>query len=380
MFTQIIEQVLPIDYYCEASGIMIDCTILKRLLHTNATKLNEHLISKGYELLLNNILYKWLLSLFIHTTSEEVMLCIWDVLLLEGHIVLFKAAIALLKIIEKDVLSSESIDTIMHTFDTKCESITCCKALRYYLLIKRYDFDTALIKNNRELIFPKVSNTIKKIPLKRKQGSSNNDKQCNKLWPYCLKGKNEQFDIKDYFVYKTNRKVKIIQKYFFNVAKGKSDMCKGSNINCTNVTRKSKSFEKKCTHHNCDTKEAFDMLLIQRKKHHCTNTIEIEKDSNNAKRTVQMSKSCKPYKEHMCDKALNETTHTLSSPKPSSIGNSEAQKEHGDDEMLYYQYLAFPIAQPPERAAFFAAYKLRPFEEVRKTFFRMPSVPVRMAS
>ena len=42
--------------------------------------------------------------------------------------------------------------------------------------------------------------------------------------------------------------------------------------------------------------------------------------------------------------------------------------------------LAFPIAQPPERAAFFAAYKLKPFEEVRKTFFRMPPVPVRMAS
>ena len=42
--------------------------------------------------------------------------------------------------------------------------------------------------------------------------------------------------------------------------------------------------------------------------------------------------------------------------------------------------LAFPIAQPPERTAFFAAYQLQPFEEVRKTFFRMPSVPVRMAS
>ena len=42
--------------------------------------------------------------------------------------------------------------------------------------------------------------------------------------------------------------------------------------------------------------------------------------------------------------------------------------------------LAFPIAQPAERTAFFAAYQLQPFEEVRKTFFRMPSVPVRMAS
>ena len=42
--------------------------------------------------------------------------------------------------------------------------------------------------------------------------------------------------------------------------------------------------------------------------------------------------------------------------------------------------LAFPIAQPPERSAFFAAYALQPFEEVRQSFFKMPPLPVRMAS
>ena len=42
--------------------------------------------------------------------------------------------------------------------------------------------------------------------------------------------------------------------------------------------------------------------------------------------------------------------------------------------------LAFPIAQPPERAAFFAAYTLKPFEEVRQSFFKMPPLPMRMAS
>ena len=42
--------------------------------------------------------------------------------------------------------------------------------------------------------------------------------------------------------------------------------------------------------------------------------------------------------------------------------------------------LAFPIAQPPERSAFFAAYTLQPFEEVRQSFFKMPPLPVRMAS
>ena len=41
--------------------------------------------------------------------------------------------------------------------------------------------------------------------------------------------------------------------------------------------------------------------------------------------------------------------------------------------------LAFPIARPPERAAFFAAYTLKPFEEVRQSFFKMPPLPMRLA-
>ena len=42
--------------------------------------------------------------------------------------------------------------------------------------------------------------------------------------------------------------------------------------------------------------------------------------------------------------------------------------------------LATPIAQPADRAVFFAAYALEPFERVRKKFCAVPSLPVRMAS
>jgi hypothetical protein len=42
--------------------------------------------------------------------------------------------------------------------------------------------------------------------------------------------------------------------------------------------------------------------------------------------------------------------------------------------------LASPTAQPADRAAFFAAYALEPFEQVRRKFFRLPSLPVRAAS
>ena len=41
--------------------------------------------------------------------------------------------------------------------------------------------------------------------------------------------------------------------------------------------------------------------------------------------------------------------------------------------------LASPIARPADRAAFFAAYAMEPFEQVRKRFFRLPPLPVRAA-
>lgn len=41
--------------------------------------------------------------------------------------------------------------------------------------------------------------------------------------------------------------------------------------------------------------------------------------------------------------------------------------------------LASPIAQPPDRAAFFAAYALEPFDQVRKKFCALPPLPVRAA-
>ena len=41
--------------------------------------------------------------------------------------------------------------------------------------------------------------------------------------------------------------------------------------------------------------------------------------------------------------------------------------------------LAGPIAPAADRAAFFASYAVEPFEEVRRKFLRLPSLPVRAA-
>ena len=40
----------------------------------------------------------------------------------------------------------------------------------------------------------------------------------------------------------------------------------------------------------------------------------------------------------------------------------------------------FPLNLPPDRAAFFAAYALEPFEQVLRKFCALPPLPVRAAS
>ena len=41
--------------------------------------------------------------------------------------------------------------------------------------------------------------------------------------------------------------------------------------------------------------------------------------------------------------------------------------------------LAYPLSPAPDRAAFFAAYALEPFDQVRREFCRLPPLPVRAA-
>ena len=41
--------------------------------------------------------------------------------------------------------------------------------------------------------------------------------------------------------------------------------------------------------------------------------------------------------------------------------------------------LAFPLAPPPDRAAFFAAYAVEPFDQVRKRYCSVPPLPIRLA-
>ena len=76
MFTIIIEDILPLNYYSDLLGIMVDCSLINTMLQKYLPDLYNHFIALNFEINLDNFIYKWLVSLFIQGFSEKVIILI----------------------------------------------------------------------------------------------------------------------------------------------------------------------------------------------------------------------------------------------------------------------------------------------------------------
>lgn len=303
---------------------MVDCAILLRLLWKNNKEIMEHLSSLGYEMSINNVLFKWLLSLFIQNTSEKIWQCIWDHLLLEGHIVLFKAAVGFLKIMSKEITNIYSLEAIMKLFDEQFEQMNAIKKMKYYLIVKRFDFDMDMIDNNRSLFFPKVSNSIKKIPLIRSKGKKN-EEECNVEFPYCLNNRNEFFSIKDYFIYKQLKEPLIINNYFFNDQKGHLTFNKSKHQRRNSSILPSHAMNIEVVNEE-DCIDVYYNLMIERQKHICNRTNSVKKEKVNFNR-----------KSKSCDRLKYNKIIDIDKEEKKKEGSPEV-KENDKQRFEYYKY------------------------------------------
>jgi hypothetical protein len=68
-----IEEILPINYYSELAGILVDSTITSKLITKYFPDLMHFLIEMNYETQLTNLIIKWLLTIFIENMPNEVI-------------------------------------------------------------------------------------------------------------------------------------------------------------------------------------------------------------------------------------------------------------------------------------------------------------------
>ena len=114
---------------------MIDSTIVRLLLKDNFKETFQILEKSGGALYLNNTINKWLLSIFIQGISEKYSNFIWDLLLLEGNIVIFKAIYAIFIILQKYINKQKTFKDLNIAFNEIPLKFNNRGKLAYYLIL-----------------------------------------------------------------------------------------------------------------------------------------------------------------------------------------------------------------------------------------------------
>lgn len=195
VFVQMIENILPFCYYSELTGIIADTSILHILLKLYFEDLYDHFVSLNYDLSINNIIYKWFVSLFIQNMNEEMSYIVWDSLFLEGNIVLFYATLAMFFLSKKDLLECSAMEDIHILLDDNISNYCNPEVMIWFCLIKRYEFDYNFINKQRtktqsdvkQAIINMNKGRIEALKASHRQASYTQEITfCKKDWPMCI--------------------------------------------------------------------------------------------------------------------------------------------------------------------------------------------------
>ena len=253
---------------------MTDNSIVQLLLKENFRDIYDALEESGGSLYLNNTIIKWLLSIFIQGISEMYIYFIWDMFLLEGNIILFKAMYAMIIILENHIIQCKTFDQLNQILNEEPLKFDRRGKLAYYLISKKFNFNMNMIKKYRKILSPQIIKEIIGIGfftnysgnVKEKENNEQNegkkDKQktfCDLDWPICIKDKKFLERDYSYIVLKELNQPNIIDNYVDNFEEYKE---KNKNLNKIK-DEDIKNFKKR----------RFGDLLMERRKHYCESNI-----------------------------------------------------------------------------------------------------------
>jgi hypothetical protein len=79
---QMVEVYLPIDYYSNLFGVLVDLKVFKDLMGKRLPNLCQHLENFNFDVDL--LLTKWLICLFVNHLPLATELVVWDLFFIKG--------------------------------------------------------------------------------------------------------------------------------------------------------------------------------------------------------------------------------------------------------------------------------------------------------
>ena len=255
IFTQIIENILPINYYYDSVGIIIDNNILFEKLERTNRSLMVHFKNNKFELMIKNILYKWLICLFSQNIKDELLFLIWDIFFIEGTSTLFKTIIIIFEKNKDELMQITSLDKLIDLFDS-VHSLSLLNQHKEELLKDLMKCDKQInstsTKEGRRKKYRKIKESMKKFDKKKHDNFGKIN--CDENWDNCLNIKSRN-DGDDFVVFQKNERIEIIENYFIK---------KYKRNNSVKIKKNRKNIDKLINEYY-----DYDKLIVQRRKHLC---------------------------------------------------------------------------------------------------------------
>ena len=267
IFTKIVEDFLPFDFYLKFSGVRIDMNIVQSMIKKQLPFIAKN---EGLSLCMNNLISRCFISLYSETVKIDVLRNIWDIFFMYGNIILFRTFkfVAYLLCDEKYQNPKYTIEKIHEEILDKLQKITDTDLLNYFLIQDNLINDSYVNENRKR---KKIKVYEQNVNFKESiAGNNHNTKiECDLRTPYCVYN-NEINDIEKFNevkIFRINNNTKCYENYF------------NKKINIENNNEK--EIDKKTPKDNDSKNEINDLgdnsvdlddldkVLVERHKHVC---------------------------------------------------------------------------------------------------------------
>ena len=167
LFVCINENILPLDYYSDMLGILVDQRVFELLMVEKFPKLVAHMKKHTYQLDL--ISFQWLVTLFCSSLKHESELFVLTAFILKGCKIIIKIALLIIEYLQERVLAAGQFDQI-YTIISKdpMNEITpkvLCKLLKENKKNKHIKLTNTMLKELRDKVRPEIIETLQTLEL-----------------------------------------------------------------------------------------------------------------------------------------------------------------------------------------------------------------------
>ncbi|CDW83987.1 tbc domain-containing protein [Stylonychia lemnae] len=184
IFTHLVETILPLDYYSNMVGALIDQKIFYDIFKEKIPDLCNHLESVGFDPSL--LAFQWLVCLLSFNLPQEVSVRVWDLFFLKGTKTIFRISLALLHLMKNELMQTTDFAEIFEILEAFPRKLIDEKTLLQTAEIRKYKIKNRVISRMRAEKREAVEKELQKLVLVKDtyKGTYQRLKFLNKFYLY----------------------------------------------------------------------------------------------------------------------------------------------------------------------------------------------------